>query len=113
MGVPEGDRRLDSKDVSDTSLGLAPKTRDSQVHQHHDVAPLGPKSGRAQYEKGQKGEDDRKGQRGREDGKGKKGGEDGKGERGGGGHWGNKVNPVVGENSGSKASVYHHIIYGC
>ncbi len=75
------------------------------MHQHYDVAPLGPKSGRAQYGKSQ---------RGREDGKGKRGGEDGKDERGGGGHRGNKVNLVVGENSGSEASsVYHHIIYGC
>ena len=45
------------------------------------------------------------------DGKDKGGRENGRGERGGGDHCGNKVNPMVGKNSGSEASVYHHIIY--
>lgn len=99
----EEEDRLD-EDVLVTSLKLAPKTRDSQVYKRHDVAPLGPKSGRAQYGEGQ---------RGGEDGKDKRGGENGRGERGGGGHRGNKVNPMVGESSGSEASVYHHIIYRC
>ena len=70
------------------------------MYKRHDVAPLGPKSGRAQYGKIQRGGEDGKGQRSREDGKGKRGGEDGKGEKGGGGHRRNKVNPVVEENSG-------------
>ena len=91
-------------DVLVTSLKLSPKTRDSQVYKRHDVAPLGPKSGRAQYGEGQ---------RGGEDGKDKRGGENGRGERGGEGHRGNKVNPMGGEGSGSEASVYHHIIYRC
>ena len=90
------------KDVLVTSLKLVPKTQDSQVYKRHDVAPLGPKSGRAQYGEGQ---------RGGEDGKDKRGGENGRGERGGGGHRRNKVNPMVGESSGFEASVYHHIIY--
>ena len=88
------------KNVLVTFLELAPKTQDFQVYKCHDVASLGPKSGRAQYEKGQ---------RGKEDGKGKRDRENRRNERGGGGHCGNKVNLVVGENSGSKASVYHHI----
>ena len=74
------------------------------MYKRHDVAPFSPKSGRAQY---------REGQRGREDGKDKRGGENGRDERGGGGHCGNKVNSMVGESSGSEASVYHHIIYRC
>ena len=90
------------QDVLVTLLKLALKTRDSQVNKRHDVAPLGPKSGKAQY-----GEH----QRGGEDGKDKKGGENGRGERGGGGHRGNKVNPMVEKSSSSKTSVYHHIIY--
>ncbi len=69
------------------------------MHQHHDVLPLGPKSGRAQYENSQ---------RGGEDGKGKRGGENGKGERG---HRGNKVDTAVEESNGPKASDYYHIIY--
>ena len=89
------------EDVLVTLLKLAPKTRNSQVYKCHDVAPLSPKSGRAQY-----GED----QRGGEDGKDKRGGENGRGKRGGGGHRGNKENPMVGESSGFEASVYHHII---
>ena len=92
------------EDVLVTSLKLVPKTRDFQVNKRHDVAPLGPKSGRAQYKEHQ---------RGGEDGKDKRGGEDGRGERGGGGHCGNQVNLMVGESSGSEASDYHHIIYWC
>ncbi len=74
------------------------------MHQHYDVASFGPRNGRVQYRNGQKG---------REDGKDKRGGENGKGERDGGGHWGNKVDPVVEKSSGSKASDYYHIIYTC
>ena len=74
------------------------------MHQCHDVATLGAKSGRAQYEKGQQ---DRK------DGKDKKGRKDGKGEKSRESYWGNKVNSVVKENCGSEASVYHYIIYKC
>ena len=74
------------------------------MNKSHDIAPFGPKSGRAQYGESQKGG---------EDGKDKRGRENGRGERGGRGYYGNKVNPMVGENSGSEASVYHHIIYRC
>ncbi len=56
----------------DVSLELAPKIRASQVHESHDIAPLGLKSGRTQYGNSQKGE---------ENGKGKRGGENEKGER--------------------------------
>ena len=49
MGLLEGDRL--NKDVSDRSSWLAPKTEDSKVHQHHDVAPLGLKSGGSRYRK--------------------------------------------------------------
>ncbi len=85
----------------DVPLEPAPKIQVSQMHERHDVASLGPKSGRAQYGNSQ---------RGGEDGKGKKGGENGKGERG---HRGNKVDPVVEKSSGSEASDYYHIIYQC
>ena len=74
------------------------------MYKRHDIAPLDPRSGRAQYGEGQ---------RGGEDGKDKRGGENGRGEMGGGGHCGNKVNPMVEESSGSEASIYHHIIYQC
>ncbi len=87
------------EDVPITSLEPAPKIRASQVHQCHDVAPLGPKSGRAQYGNSQ---------RGGEDGKSKRGGENGKSERG---HRGTKVDPLVEESSGFEASDYYHIIY--
>ncbi len=76
----------------DVLLEPAPKIRASQVHERHDVALLGPKSGRSQYGNSQ---------RGGEDGKGKRGGENGKVERG---HRGNKVDPVVEESSGSEES---------
>ena len=52
-----------------------------------------------------------KGQRGRENGKEKKGGENRRSERGRRGYYGNKVNPLVRENSDFEVSVYHHIIY--
>ena len=84
-GLPEKDR-LDEDYVSasDKSPQLAAKTGNFQLHQRYDVAPLNPKKGSAQYEKGQRGEE------------------------GGGG---NKINPVIGGSSGSKASIYHHKIY--
>ncbi len=56
----------------DIPLELVPKIRTSQMHERHDIAPLGLKSGRAQYGSSQ---------RGGEDGKDKKGGENGKDER--------------------------------
>ncbi len=71
------------------------------MHERHDVTPLGPNSGRAQY---------RNSQRGVENGKGKRGRENGKAERG---HWGNKIDTVVEKSSGSEASKYYHIIYQC
>ncbi len=89
------EERLDE----DVPLEPAPKIQASQVHERHDVAPLSPKSGRAQYGNSQRGGEDRKG---------KKGGENKKGERD---HWGNKVDLVVEESSGSEASDYYHIIY--
>ena len=66
------------------------------MYKRHDVVPLGPKSERAQY-----GEDQKSG----EDSKDKRGGENKRCKRGGGDHYGNKVNPIVGKSSGSKASV--------
>ncbi len=92
------------EDIPITSLEPAPKIRASQVHQRHDVTPLGPRSKRAQYGNGQ---------RDGEDGKGKRGGENRKGKRGRGGYWRNKVDPLVEESSGSEASNYYHIIYRC
>ena len=65
------------------------------MHQRHDVAPFGPKSGRAPY------------------GNGQRSGKDEKGKRAKGGHRGNKVDPVVEESSGSETSDYYHIIYQC
>ena len=59
---------------------------------------------RVQYGKSQQGGKNRKSKRGREDGEG---------ERNGKGYQENKVNLVIRENSDSKASVYHHIIYNC
>ena len=67
--------------ISIMSLKLTSKIQDSQVHQCHDVAIFGAKSGRAQYGKGQQSWEDRKGKRGRENGKGKKGREDREDER--------------------------------
>ena len=104
MSLWEEEEDCLDEDVLVTSLKLAPKTRDCQVYKHHNVAPLGHKGWRAQY-----GED----QRGGEDGKDKRGGENRRYERAGGGYCGNKVNLMVGESSGSEASVYHHIIYRC
>ena len=43
--------RLD-EDISITSLEPAPTIWNFQVHQHHDIAIFGAKSGRAQYGKG-------------------------------------------------------------
>ena len=83
-------------------LELAPKTQDSQVYKCHNVALFGPKSGRAQYKKGQKGGKNRKDKRGRENKRGK---------RDRGGHYRNKVNPMVGKSSGFETSIYYHIIY--
>ncbi len=74
------------------------------MHQCYDIASLGPKSRRAQYENSQ---------RDREDGKVMGGGENRMGERGGGGHQENKVDPMVEKSSDSEASDYYHIIYKC
>ena len=90
------------ENISIMSLEPAPKIWDFQVRQCHNVPTFVSKSGRAQYEKSQ---------RGREDGKGKKDREDREGKKIGGGYWGNKVNSVVRKNSDFEASVYHHIIY--
>ncbi len=69
------------------------------MHEYHDVVPLGPKSRRVQYGNNQRGEEDGKSKRGKENRKGEKG------------HWGNKVDLVVEESSGSEASDYYYIIY--
>ncbi len=74
------------------------------MHQCHDVATLGAKSGKVQYGKGQQGGEDRKDKRGREDREGDRSRE---------GHWGNKVNSMVRENSSSEANIYHYINYKC
>lgn len=92
------------EDILVTSLKLAPKTKNSQGYKYYDVTPLGFKSGRLQYGKGQ---------RGREDRKDKRSGENEGSERGRGSHWQNKVNPMVREISGAEASAYHHIIDQC
>ena len=63
------------------------------MYEHHNIALFDPRSG-----------EDRKDKRG-EEGK--------RGEKGGRGHCGNKVNLMVGENSGFEVSVYHHIINRC
>lgn len=60
---------------------LALKSKNFQLHQRCDVALLDLKSGRAQYEKGQKrGESSQ----------------------------GNEINPLVGRSIGSEVSIYHY-----
>ena len=93
------------------SLEPVLKIQNSQIHQYHKVAILDAKSRRVQYEKSQQDWEDEKGKKSKEDGKGKKNGKDREGERNRKSHQGNKVNLMVKENSDSKASVYHHIIY--
>ena len=92
------------KDISVILLGLVPEIQNSQGYKCHDVPPLGAKSEKTQDGEGKKDREDRKNKRNRENRKG---------ERGGRGHCGNKINPVVGESSGSEASIYYHIIYRC
>ena len=74
------------------------------MYKHHNITPLGSKSGRAQYGEGQKGGEDKKD---------KRVGKNRKGERGGGDYRENKVNLMIRESSSFKATVYHHIIYCC
>ncbi len=57
----------------DVPLEPAPKIRVFQVHEHHDIASLGPKSRRAQYGNSQTGGKDMKGKRDRENGKDERG----------------------------------------
>lgn len=83
-------------------LGLVPKIQNFQVYKRYDIAPLSPKSKRAQY-----GES----QRDRKNGKNKRDGENGRSEKGERSHCENKINPVVGESRGFEASIYYHIIY--
>ena len=90
------------EDVSVMLLGLLPKIWDFQVEKRHDVASFGSKNRRAQ---------DGEGKRGGKNRKNKKTRENRRGERGRRGHCRNKINPLVGENSGSETTVYHHIIY--
>lgn len=76
-------------------LKLASKIRDSQVHQYHDIILFGPKSRRAQYEKGQRDRENRK---------------DKKSIRS---YHENKVDLVVRESSNFETNVYYYIIYCC
>ncbi len=91
-----------NNDVGDILLRLAPKTQDFLLHQHYNIITLSPKSKRAQYREGQKG---RKYEKDNRDG------ENRKSERNREGYWGNKINSVVGEDSGFEISIYYHIIY--
>ena len=72
------------------------------MYKCHNVTPLGSKSKIAQDDKGQKSGENEKNKRGEENRRSEKSEE---------GHCGNKVNLVIRKSSGSKASVYHHIIY--
>ena len=74
----EEEKNCLDEDVLVTSLELASKTQHPLVYKRYDVALLGPKSGRAQY---------RKGQREGENGKDKSGGENRRGKRSGRGHY--------------------------
>lgn len=67
------------------------------MYKRQDVTPLGPKSGKAQY---------RKSERGREDRKDKRDEKNAKNERGRRSYCRNKVNPVVEKKSDSKVNVY-------
>lgn len=60
------------EEVPIISLEPASKIQSSQVHQHYDVTPFDPKSGRAQYGNGQRYKEVGKGRRSRENGKGKR-----------------------------------------
>lgn len=55
-------------------LKPAPKTQDSQANKRHDIAPLDIMSGRVQYEKGRRDEEDGKDKRGEENKEGERGG---------------------------------------
>ena len=50
-----------NKNILDRLSQLVPKTRDTQMYQHYDVAPFGFKSGESRYKKVQRGEEDGKG----------------------------------------------------
>lgn len=84
------------------SLEIAPKIQDSQIQKRHDFTFFSFKNERAQDGKSQKSREDKKNKRSKENKRGK---------RIKGGYYRNKVNPVVRKSSGSKASVYYHIIY--
>lgn len=92
------------EDVSVTLLELTTKTWDSQIYKRHDITSLSYKSGKAQYEEGQR---NKKNEKNKRDGKNRKG------ERGRKNHYGNKINLVVEENGSFKISVLYHIIYWC
>ena len=74
------------------------------MHQCHNIAIFGTKSGRAQYGKHH---------RDRKDGKGKRDGKDGEDERNSESHWRKKVISMVRKNCGFEISVYYYIIYKC
>ena len=92
------------KNVPVMLLELAPKIQASQIYQHYYIAYFNFKSGRTQYENGQKSREDRKGKKGRENKKSEKSRR---------GSWENKVDLVVKKNSYFKASDYYYIICQC
>lgn len=65
------------------------------IYQCHDIALLGPKSGRVIYAKSQSD------------------GENKKSEKGGGNYQRNKVDLIIGKNSSYETNVDYHIIYCC
>lgn len=79
------------------------KILDSQVHQHHDIATFDLKSKRAQYKNNQRNREDKKNNRNRENRKGKKSRK---------GYQRNKLDSVIEESDGLKASDYYYRIYG-
>lgn len=75
---------MEEEDGLDQLSQLTPKVGKSQKYQCRDFAPLGPKSRRLQYGKGQREEED---------------------------YRGNEINLAVEEIGGSEPNIYHHIIY--
>lgn len=72
------------------------------MYKCYDIAFFNSKNGRTQ---------DKKGQRGEKDEKNKKNRENKRDEKDKGSYCKNKINLVIGENSGFEASIYYHIIY--
>lgn len=91
IGLSNGD--CFDKNVSDKLSGLTLKTGNSEVHQCHDIISFNAKNKRTQYAKGQRDRRDRKSERSEK------------------GYWGNKINPIIENNSNSEVNDYHHIYY--